>query len=65
MLNVECCNLESCNLESDGGHAYVIDSLLQSNAQVNHTDESGISALLWAAKNGHGEAVEHLLRWKV
>jgi ankyrin repeat protein len=50
-------------LAASSNHAPVIELLMQPGAGVTHREQTqGWTALIWAAKNGHGKSVEAMLR---
>jgi ankyrin repeat protein len=52
----------SLMLAASNNHVDVIDLLINAGAEINHVEQTqGWTALIWAAKRGHKEAVERLL----
>lgn len=45
------------------GDLKAVKTLIRSGADINSEDKSGVTALMWAAKNGHLEIVKELLKF--
>jgi ankyrin repeat protein len=51
-------------IAAKNGDCYTVDQLLILDYDVNQTDKDGVSALMWAAYNGHTAIVKSLLTHK-
>ncbi|MEW8010783.1 MAG: ankyrin repeat domain-containing protein [Candidatus Thiodiazotropha sp.] len=55
----------SLMLAASNNHPAIIDLLIEAGADINHVEMTqGWTALIWAAKRGHREAVERLLTYE-